>query len=221
MNLDVVIKKVQNYTKTNPKRLSHLHECVNDILDHNIDGDFVETGVWAGGSCMFMAHVLKDRLQKRTIWMYDTYEGMTKPNDKDKKKDADSLAIEKWEVNRRCGYNEWCYVPFKVVRSNMRRTDYPLKYVKMVKGDILDTLPDKAPDKISLLRLDTDFYESTKHALEVLYPRLAIGGHLIIDDYGCWEGAKIAVDQYFKNNGLSLTHLDQIDHSCVAYKKGK
>src|SRR5262249_25761216 len=101
----------------------------------------------------------------------------------------------------------WCYSGLDEVASNMRSTGYPDDLVHLVKGKVEETIPGAAPAQIAVLRLDTDWYESTRHELEHLYPRLAPGGVLIIDDYGYWAGARKAVDEYFQGS-LFLSRID-------------
>ncbi len=98
----------------------------------------------------------------------------------------------------------------------MEKTQYNKDKIHYVKGKVEDTLKHTYPDPLSILRLDTDFYSSTKVLLDVLYPLLVQGGYLIIDDYGVWQGAKKAADEYFGEDIKKFTH---IDHSCVVYKK--
>jgi len=98
------------------------------------------------------------------------------------------------------------------VRHNLSNVGYPDDRIKLVKGLVEATLPNKAPSKIALLRLDTDWYESTRHELIHLYPRLAQRGVLIIDDYGHWEGAQKAVDEYIRDNNLPVL-LNRIDYT--------
>jgi hypothetical protein len=93
-------------------------------------------------------------------------------------------------------YNMWCIAPEAEVASNLRATGYPMDHVHLVRGRVEDTIPRDAPDAISILRLDTDWYESTRHELLHLYQRVVKGGVVIIDDYGCWEGARRAVDEF-------------------------
>jgi hypothetical protein len=106
----------------------------------------------------------------------------------------------------------WCYSSLDEVRSNMVRTGYPVDRMRFVKGKVEDSIPGQAPAQIALLRLDTDFYESTYHELRHLYPRLAPGGVLIIDDYGHWAGARKATDQYFAELGRPVL-LQRIDYT--------
>jgi hypothetical protein len=107
---------------------------------------------------------------------------------------------------------DWAYAPLQQVQSNLRETGYDLTSVRYVVGKVEDTVPAQAPPQIALLRLDTDWYESTYHELVHLYPRLSVGGVLVIDDYGHWQGARKAVDQYISENKLKLL-LNRIDYT--------
>ena len=106
----------------------------------------------------------------------------------------------------------WCYAPLDAVREAVLSSGYPSRKITFVKGRVEDTLPQAAPEKIAILRLDTDWYESTRHELETLYPRLVRGGVLILDDYGHWQGAKKAVDEYIEKNDLKL-FLSRTDYT--------
>ena len=100
----------------------------------------------------------------------------------------------------------WCYSPIEDVKNNLRRINYPEENIRFVKGKVEDTLRLNTPEKISLLRLDTDWYESTKFELENLFPKLVKGGVLLVDDYGYWKGSKKAVDEYFQNKKEFFFH---------------
>lgn len=128
----------------------------------------------------------------RHLYLYDTYAGMSRPTSAD-----GPAAVAMWEREASGDHNAWCYAPLEDVRSRMNATTTAPEQVHFVVGKVEDTIPATMPHQIALLRLDTDFYESTLHELRFLYPRLVEGGALIIDDYGYWEGARRAVDEYF------------------------
>jgi hypothetical protein len=115
-------------------------------------------------------------------------------------------------VGRTDGDNVWCYSPLEEVKSNLKKTEYPFGQIHFIKGKVEDTLPEPSIGKIALLRLDTDWYESTKHELETLYDKLVPGGVLIIDDYGHWSGSRKAVDEFIADRKLSL-FLHRIDYT--------
>lgn len=173
-------------------RLDQLVYFVKQIFLNSIPGDLVECGVWKGGNCMVIAELLKRQNSEKMIWLYDTFEGMPKPDNVDVKFTGER-AEDKWHPG-------WCRSPFQEVEKNMKSTDYP--YYKMIKGKVEDTIPKEAPEQIALLRLDTDFYSSTKHELIHLYPRLVEGGFLIIDDYHSWQGSRKACDEILPNRNF-------------------
>ena len=176
------------------------------IKNNNIEGDFVEAGVFRGGNLIIYKE-LNDTLKlNKKIYAYDTYEGMPKPNDKLDIKWNNSKGD--WIYNH-VKKDNWCKCSLDNVKNKFLSEINNLNNIIFVKGLVEDTLKieKNLPKKISLLRLDTDFYESTKIELEILFPRLSRGGILIIDDYGEWKGAKKAVDDYFKNSPL-LIYLD-------------
>jgi hypothetical protein len=186
---------VRPFTMTSPERLYGLREAMSYVLRENIPGDIVECGVWRGGSSMLIARVLAECDEDRRLWMYDTFEGMSEPTAAD-----GDYVVEHYAV---AGPDEWftAYAPLDQVRANLARTGLSESRVRYVCGKVEETVPATTPEQIALLRLDTDWYESTRHELEHLYDRLSPGGVLIIDDYGHWEGARKAVDEFFDGRG--------------------
>ena len=215
-----IIKGLRTYTMTSGERLWSLLNAVRYVQAEGIEGDFVECGVWRGGSVMAMAGELQ-RLgfRDRRIWLYDTFEGMTQPTEKDLEA-ATGVSAE--EMLRSTpvgdGNNVWCVADRSDVESNVISTGYPREMFEFVEGDVAMTLHERAPEKISLLRLDTDWYESTRIGLEVLYPRLSVGGVCILDDYGHWQGARKAVDEYFVELG-KRPYMHPIDFSGRVFLK--
>jgi O-methyltransferase len=192
-----IYEKCKKYTKVSRERCYGLYNAVNYIVKKNIEGDMVECGAWKGGSAMIIAlTLLKLNDMSRIIWLYDTYEGMSKPTENDISSDNRINAGKEWDKNNKKDDNFWCYSSLEEVTGNMSLTGYPLEKIKFIKGKVEDTIPKNTPDNISILRLDTDWYESTKHELIHLYPRIQTGGVLIIDDYGSWLGARKAVKEY-------------------------
>ena len=193
-------KAIEPFTMTSIERIYALKSAVEYIAKNNIRGSFVECGVWKGGSCMMMANTLVENGQfEREIWLYDTFDGMTNPTDDDIEVETKIKGMELLkDLDKTTDkYNMWAYAPKDLVIKNMRSTTYPEKNIKYIEGKVEQTLPENSPGEIALLRLDTDWYESTKIELEALYPLLVSGGILIIDDYGHFHGAKKAVDEYF------------------------
>lgn len=206
-----IIRTVKPYTMTSPERLFGLIESVRYLVRRGVAGDFVECGVWRGGSMMAAALTLQSLgATDRELFPYDTFEGMPKPTDKDVSYKG-SVASEQFE-QKKTGEDrsDWCLAPLDEVRRAVESTGYPAVRIHLVQGKVEDTLPAHAPARIALLRLDTDWYESTKHELEHLYPRLAGGGVLIVDDYGWWEGCRKAVDEYIAREKLPIL-LNRVD----------
>jgi hypothetical protein len=195
------------YTITTVQRMYELYQAIHYISRSNIQGDIVECGVWKGGSMMLAALALQERgAADRGLWLYDTFEGMTQPDERDR--DYSGVpATRYFGTGEQAAYYR---VGVDAVQDAMRRTRYPEQRMHFVKGRVEDTIPASAPSQIALLRLDTDWYESTRHEMEHLYPRLAPGGVLILDDYGAFVGARQAVDEYFREHGIDMW-LHRID----------
>jgi hypothetical protein len=203
------ISSASKHSMTGPLRLWAFLRAIEHVAAQELVGDIVECGVWKGGN-LVLAGLMRKRLDlDAQIWGYDTYEGMSAPTERDRKTFGSTLAQEKFEKLDRGEHNEWCYAAIDEVRDNFTR-EVGNSDVRLVKGKVEDTLqvPKNLPERISVLRLDTDWYESTKAELEVLYPRLVKGGVLIIDDYGEWAGAKQAVDEYFAGQSIWLHYVD-------------
>lgn len=206
---------VKNYTMTSPERIVSLIEAVKYVEKNNIQGDIVECGVWRGGSMMAVCDtLLKLKITNRKLFLFDTFEGMSTP---DSILDVDSKDNSAANYLSRNKKNEddyiWAYSPIDSVKKNIYKTGYPEQNISFIQGKVEDTLPCKNINEISILRLDTDWYESTKHEMIHLFPLLSKGGIIIIDDYGHWEGAKKAIDEYIADNNISL-FLARIDYSC-------
>lgn len=168
-------------------------------IERKIEGDFVECGVWRGGNAMVAAEMFKLYGVPNKVWLFDTFKGMTEPTGDDVRASDGHSARQQYTSDQRATHNAWCYASLDDVRNNFSKRDLLSDRVIFVQGDVCQTLANTAqlPDVISVLRLDTDWYESTRKELEVLYPKLTVGGCLIIDDYGYWSGSKKATDEYF------------------------
>lgn len=188
------------YTMTSKLRCYALYNAVTYSVKNNIAGDYVECGVWQGGSSMVIAHTLLSLgVSDKKIHLYDTFEGMSEPTEYDQYETKNIDTKKYWEESQKADRNEWCYSSLEEVKQNMQKTGYPSENITYTKGKVEDTLNNTVGiEKIALLRLDTDWYESTKVEMENLYPILTKLGVLILDDYGAWAGAKKAVDEYFK-----------------------
>lgn len=209
-----LIASLRAYTMTSPERLWSLLGAVRHVVDTQVPGDFVECGVWRGGSVMAMAKgLLSMGVTDRDIWLYDTFAGMTPPTSEDVEAGTGISAQAMLNSTPVAdGDNVWCVAGLPDVQANVRSTGYPFDKFTFVEGDVSQTLRQSAPSKIAILRLDTDWYESTKTELEVLYPRLSVGGVCIFDDYGHWQGARRAVDEYFEELG-HRPYMHPIDYS--------
>lgn len=204
--------KVKMFTMTSVERQYALYQSIRYVVDVGIAGDIVECGVWKGGSTMLAALTLMELgITNRNLYLFDTFAGMSEPSDKDVNIHGSS-AKGKWHTLLRGVINEWDYASLEEVKQNMYTTGYPKEKISFVVGKVEDTIPQAAPDKIAILRLDTDWYESTKHELDNLFPRLVQGGVLIIDDYGHWQGARRAVDEYIAEHKIRLL-LNRIDYT--------
>jgi len=185
-----------------------------DWIDkEGIPGDIVECGVWRGGNIILSRMLSPNRI----CWLYDTFDGMTMPEDIDRTRGG-RKAIDSYLGKKKPG-GKWAAVTVEDVRANLHNTGtLDDDHLRFVEGKVEDTLLNKKnlPDQIALLRLDTDWYASTKIELEVLYPRLMKRGILIIDDYGHWLGARQAVDDYFIN---APPIFAPIDYSAVMLTK--
>lgn len=197
------VRSLRDFTMTSSERLWSLINAVRYVQNENLPGDFAECGVWRGGSVMAMAsELVRLGVQDRKIWLYDTFAGMTPPTSNDVEEGSGKTAeIMLAETEVADGNNVWCVAGRTDVEANVRSTGYNFDNFTFVEGDVVQTLKTSVPEQIALLRLDTDWYESTKAGLEILYPRLVVGGVCILDDYGHWQGARKAVDEYFENFG--------------------
>jgi len=198
---------------TSWERLYALYHAVHYIVENGIPGDFVECGVWRGGSMRLVAMTLLSLgIKDKTLYLYDTFEGMTAP---DPELDADlhgNRAIDDWEQIKRRNV-KWSYAPIEEVRQAIETTGYPMDHVQLVKGPVEVTIPHTMPQQIALLRLDTDWYASTRHEIEHLYPLLSPQGVLALDDYGHYQGARRAIDEYFDHLG-KRPFLQRTDYAC-------
>jgi O-methyltransferase len=201
-----LIKEIEPYTMTLVERQWAMLTAIRYVDRAGIEGDIVECGVWRGGNMMLAK---KASTRPRKFWLYDTFAGMSEPTEADV--DAGGgRAVDRMNKYQTPTHSEWCYASIEDVRENFERAALLDETVRLVKGKVEDTLrvPANLPGKIALLRLDTDWYESTRAELEILYPRLAAGGVCIIDDYGHWQGARKAVDEYFAQTPVLLHRID-------------
>lgn len=212
----------QAQTMTCKEHLLFLSTTLDQMNQQALSGAIVECGVWKGGCCMWMAHCQKryaavDAVD-RTIYLFDTFNGMTVPIDHDAKEDPRAMELYNQITNGRYQRhydkwhheNKWAYAPLEYVQHNMTKVGYNPDRIKYVVGDVLETLrmAENLPTEIAILRLDTDWYESTKTELEVLFPRVVKGGLVIIDDYFAWRGSRNATDEFLTAHGHEVKLLD-------------
>lgn len=203
------LERIHGLSMTAPIAQWEFIRALRYVEAREIPGSIVECGVWRGGNLVLAGLVRKEVSSRREIFAFDTFAGMTAPTEHDHKAVAEVNTVAKFEQLERDGHNEWCYASIEDVTANFARVVGKDAQLRTVKGPVQETLTDPAniPDQIAILRLDTDFYDSTKAEMEILYPRLQSGGILIVDDYGEWAGARKAVDEYFANEFVWLQRV--------------
>ena len=196
--------ELQPFTMVDWSGALSVWDAVEHIARNNIEGDFVECGVWRGGTSLLAHRKMMDcGLTDRKLYLYDTFQGMSDPTENDVDLGG-GVAAQRMSSERKVenSINVWAYASREDVENNIREfaghefAGDP-DHFKLVEGKVEDTIPAVMPDSIAILRLDTDWYESTKHELEHLYDKLNKGGVLLIDDYGVWKGCRKAVDEFF------------------------
>lgn len=200
-----IMRRVEPYTMIGAHRLQAQIEAVRYIQRAQLPGAVVECGVWRGGATMAAMIVLMQMgCTERDFYLYDTFEGMSTPTDHDRRIDGRHALPEFHARRTGCDSADWCRADLDSVRAAVLSTGYPAHRVHFIKGKVEDTIPGTMPPAIALLRLDTDWYESTRHEMVHLYPRLVTRGVLILDDYGHWQGARQAVDEYLDAHQIAL-----------------
>lgn len=206
-----IVARVAPYTMTSLERRASLLGAIDHVVRHRIPGDIVECGVWRGGSMMAIALALMARGDtSRELYLFDTFEGMSEPTEHDRDPSGASAA-ERLATSAKDS-PLWAAASLEDVQANLWSTGYPREKLHFVRGKVEDTIPGTLPERIALLRLDTDWYESTRHELQHLYPKLQRHGVLIIDDYGHWQGARRAVDEYFAASAEPV-FLHRVDYT--------
>lgn len=209
-----IFEKTLPYSMTSTANRYALYKAIQYLKKHQIPGDIVECGVWRGGSSMIAALTLLALGDTtRRLWLYDTFEGTTEPGEMDVRVYDEKEAHRIWQQWNRTHADRWLSSPLDEVKANMASTGYPAEHLIYVQGKVEDTIPANMPTQIALLRLDTDWYQSTYHELRHLFPRLSKYGILIIDDYGWWRGSREATDQYVQENNVQI-FLNRVDASC-------
>lgn len=214
-----VIRQVAPYTLLNPEKLYAWIEAVRYVHRHRIEGALVECGVWRGGAVMAGALTLRQLgASDREFWLYDTFAGMTRPGAEDVARSGSGDPEALFERSRTGeDSSEWCYASLEDVRANLARVDYPAERFVLVPGKVEDTLPGRRPERIAILRLDTDWYESTRHEMEHLMPLLVPRGVLIVDDYHRWAGNAKAVDEWLEAQGVPVL-LTKVGRSAIGVR---
>lgn len=202
-----IIKRVRPFTMTSPERVGAFIAAIDYVIAAELDGAIVECGVWRGGSMMAAALRLLQSDFRPELYLFDTYEGMPQPSPVDVDLRG-RPAQKRFARSRTPAGSRWCLAGIDEVRRNLESTGYPMDRVHFVKGMVETTIPAEAPEQIAILRLDTDWYESTKHELAHLYPRVTPRGVLIIDDYGYWKGSRRAVDEFLADRPLLVNRID-------------
>jgi O-methyltransferase len=207
-------RAVRTHTLGSPESTYTLIQAVTYIVGNDIPGSIVECGVWRGGSMMTVALALNNLGRSdRELYLYDTFDGMPAPGIHDVNLMGETATSKFAVLKTGDDRSNWVSAALPAVQLAMMSTHYEQGRLHFVAGKVEDTIPVEAPKQIALLRLDTDFYESTRHELVHLFPRLSPGGILLIDDYGHWRGAKKAVDEYFASSPWRI-FLQRVDYTC-------
>lgn len=199
-------ERIRPYTMTDPEEVFSLCRAIEYLEAAEIPGEFIECGVWRGGSAMVMALTLLDLAStRRHLYLYDTFEdGFPSAGEEDVSIYGET-PCDLWQRSAAAGWTVEAFTArVDSVRETIQSTGYPMDRIHLVKGRVEKTIPEQAPQAIALLRLDTDWYESTVHEMEHLYPRLSRGGIFIQDDYGLLRGARKATDEYFDKHGVKM-----------------
>ena len=199
------------HTMVGMRRLENLQQCVQDVIANNVPGDLIETGVWRGGSSIFMRAVLKaGGVTDRTVWVADSFAGLPPPNP------------EKYPADLDDPHHTFdnLAVPLETVKANFAKYDLLDDRVQFLKGWFSETLHKAPIESLAVMRLDGDMYESTMDALTALYPKLSPGGYAIIDDYGAIPGCKKAVDDFRRQNGIG-EEMTEIDWTGTFWRRRK
>ena len=197
------------YSMVGLKRLNNVEYCIRKVIADGVEGDLIETGVWKGGTVIFMRAILEElRITDRTVWVADSFRGLPKPDPKRYPADKNDRLFSMKELA----------IDLETVKSNFRFFNLLDDKVQFIQGWFKDSLPNAPIEKLALLRLDGDMYESTMDALTNLYPKLSSGGFCIVDDFGAIPACKQAVDDYRERNGIKETMVE-IDWTGVFWRK--
>ena len=215
------VLKTRGYTMLDPEKLYAFIQAIRYIEKHAIQGDIVECGVWRGGAVMAAAlTLLQLEAKKRKFYLYDTFSGMTRPTEKDNAMPgAGGIDVPQKFKQHQTGEDssDWCCASLDDVKKNLSTIPYDQDKFVLIEGKVEDTLTEVVPDTISILRLDTDWYESTKQEMLCLMPHLQPNGVLIIDDYYRWSGSKQAVDEYLDLHQIPIL-LTKVGSSAIGVR---
>lgn len=209
-----IIGKCKKFSMLGDIKLTNLMNCVENVNNNNVDGSLIACGVWKGGGCMVMLYSQLNSDKTREIFIYDTFEGMTKPSIENDDKKANDVynsvnsgtykrPYDKWHTELK-----WAYCPLDTVKENIFTTNYPKNMLHFIKGNVMETLNENIPEIVAIVHLDTDFYDSTKKELDVFFPKLSKGGWIIIDDYNTFTGCKKATEEFIMKhkNEIKIMH---------------
>ena len=197
------------HTMIGRRRLDALQSCIEKVLRDNVAGDLIETGVWRGGATILMRATLKaNNISDRCVWVADSFEGLPRPNTKKYVNDKGdrSYAIDDLAV------------PLETVQDNFRRYDLLDDQVRFLKGWFSETLPAAPIKQLALIRIDGDMYESTMDALVNLYPKLSVGGYVLLDDYGALPASRAAVDEFRQKHGIT-DKIEMVDWTGAIWRR--
>jgi hypothetical protein len=213
MDLNIIKEIIAPNTMCSQEQVIELDELLEEVFENKIDGDIVECGTWRGGlACLIVQHIIKNIKADKKVYIYDTFEGMPEPEPEDVGVQGEKAidTFNRWK--RKDGTSsKWCSSGIEFVESNLNRITENYKiYTNLIKGKVEDTLliKENLPKKICLMRLDTDWYRSTKIELETFYPMLSTGGIVIIDDYNHWLGQQKAVNEFL--DGLEWESFETV-----------
>ena len=199
-----LIHSLRDYTAVLPTRLGTLHRLARDIDQHSVRGDVVECGVYNGGSAALMASVCTRSPMDRKIWLFDSFEGLPQPTERD------------GEKARGCIW--WCHGDLAKVRTIFDKLRISDSGVHIVKGWFRNTFPGVDIGEIALLHIDADWYDSVRLCFERFYENVQPGGYIVIDDYGHWEGCRRATDEFLKERSIEVK-LTRVDYTGRYFRK--
>jgi len=204
-------------------------DAIQYVLRNNIEGAVIECGVDAGYFESVWIDELLRQGKTRDIYLYDTFTGLTAPGANDYTCDGARLyKMDKDQVYKHWAdqivtdkLNTWCYTPLEKVQQTLFSTGYPQDKLHFIVGDVMETLRDdeNIPDKIAILRLDTDWYETSKYELERMYDKVVPGGVIIFDDYYHWDGQRRATDEFFSSINMKYNFVDINNYKTAAIIK--